>query len=228
LAILNVNSQKTTIKGSFSEAAAVDLLRIAQAGPRHVLQALSDAPPHTFASLKAEEIAAIYPIVSWVDQPQEAAYYLPNGFEVPPLDVAGDTFERLELARKAAEHKAPYMLLPRLARVYFGDSDKRTAAEAYALGAAVLEQLSAFLDRFKDLAADPPSEDEVEAGIEALHSFGPYGIAEGIAARYGCRPLEVFAWSAEEVYMSLLYSQAKSRYQDNLREIERRKSGANK
>lgn len=226
---VNVRSQRTTIKASYRELSAADLAAIAEPSPRAILQALSDAPLGTFAELSAEEIAALWPLVSWIEDPAEAAAYLRPGFDPDPVDVAAETFEKMELAKRLADiHKRPFKLLPELCRVYYGEDPQRPAAEAMALGALVLDQLNAFFERFKDLAGEPPSEEEKEAGIDALHSFGPYGIAESIGSRYGVKPMDVFKWSAEEVYLDLLYSQAKSRYQDNLREIERRKSAGPK
>lgn len=226
---VNVKSLKTIIKDSYKDLTAADLAAIKETTPRAILQALSDAPPGTFAALRAEDIAALWPLVSWIEDPEEAAAYLPAGFDPAPVDVAAETFEKMELAkRRAEEHKKPYKLLPELCRVYHAEDPQRPAAEVMALGALVFEQLNAFFERFKDLAGDPPSEEEKEAGIDALHSFGPYGIAESIGSRYGFKPMDVFKWSAEEVYLDLLYSQTKSRYQENLREIERRKSAGPK
>ena len=225
---INVNSQKISIKASFNEVTAFDLMAIQDTSPRGILQALSDDKQDIFYDLSPDEIGALYPIISFIDNPEEAAAYLPLDFKMPEIDIASESFDKIELARKIViKHKKAFKLLPELARFYFGNED-RPASVAMALGAVVLEQMQSFFDRFKDLQADQPSEEEMEAGIEALHSFGPYGIAEGIAAKYGCRPLDVFSWSAEEVYMNLLYSQAKNRYQENLRNIENRKQAVKK
>ena len=207
---------------------ASELMAIQDTSPRGLLQALSDDKQDIFYDLTPDEIAVLYPIVSFLDDPQEALAYLSHDFQIPEIDIASESFDKIELARKiGVKQKKAFKILPELARVYFGNED-RPASEAMALGAVVLEQMQSFFERFKDLQADKPSEEEIEAGIEALHSFGPYGIAEGIAAKYGCRPLDVFAWSAEEVYMNLLYNQAKNRYQENLRNIENRKNSVKK
>jgi hypothetical protein len=47
---------------------------------------------------------------------------------------------------------------------------------------------------------------------------------ESLATKYHVRPYDVYQWSAEEVYLDLTYQLAKSRYQENLREIENRKN----
>lgn len=221
---LRVKNQKVSIRTSYKELKAKDL-EIDESSPRSILAGLSDARPGLIYSLSAEEIASLYPLISFVENPQEAALYLPFRFNPEIVDIASESFEKIELAKRAAERfKKPFRVLPELCSVYYGYKPDRPAAEALALGALIMEQMATFFDRFKDLAGDPPDEDQQEAGIEALHTFGPYGIAESIAARYGCRPLEVFSWSAEEVYMNMLYSQARNKYQENLREIEKRKS----
>lgn len=222
---LQIKKRKINIRTSFKDVTDKDLAKIIDTSPRDILQALSDAPSGTFLSLTSEEISALYPLISFLERPEEAGLYLPSTFSPVEVDIASESFEKIELAKRAGQtYKKPFQVLPELARIYYGEDPQRPAAEAFALGALVLDQMNTFYERFKDLSGDPPDEDQVEAGIESLHTFGPYGIAESIAERYGCRPLEVFNWTAEEVYLNMLYSQAKNKYQQNLREIEKRKS----
>lgn len=214
------------IKTSFNQVTVSDLLAVQDDTPRAVIVALSSLTAAEAARLSADEVAALYEVVSFLTDPAEIALALPPDFEPPKIDIAGETFEKLELVKlRMNQFKAPYRLFPALVGVYLGEDALRgPAAVCLATGALLLQQLNAFFERFKDLAGEKPSEDQTEAGIDALHSFGPYAIAEGIAAKYGQRPYEVFQWSAEEIYLELTYQLAKSKYQDNLREIEKRKN----
>lgn len=223
---LNGLLKKSTIKTSFNEVTVADLLKIVRHTPREVLAALSDIPPDKLSGLSSEDVLALYELVAFVEDLGEVALCLRPDVELPEVDVAGATFEKLELAKKRTlEIKQPYRLFIELVKIYFGEGLLAgPAVPCLALGAWIYQDLNLFFERFKDLGAEPPTEEEEEAGIEALHSFGPYGIAENLAAKYGAKPFEVFQWSAEEVYLELTYQLAKNRYQDNLREIEKRKN----
>jgi len=214
------------IKTCFKQVAVDDLLKIDKHTPRQVVAALSSLTAAEVAALSSEEVLVLYEIVSFIDDLNEVAAALPPNFAPPPVDVASASFEKAERAKiKASENKAPYQLFLDLVLIYYGpDYLTGPAAPALALGALVYEDLVSLLDRFKDLAGEKPTDEELEAGIEALHTFGPYGIAESVAAKYSIRPYEVFDWSAEEVYLELTYQLAKSRYQENLRNIEKRKT----
>lgn len=214
------------IKNSFNHVTAEELRAIPKHTPREVIAALSGITRDEAYRLSSEVVLALYELYSFLDKVEEAANYVPADWQPPSVDVAGETFEKIELAKKAmSAGYAPYRLLIELVVIYYGeDAIKGKAAPVLALGALILQDLNQFFERFKDLAGQPPSEDEEEAGVEALHSFGPYGIAENLASKYGGKPYDIFGWSAEEVYLELTYQLAKSRYQENLRDIERRKS----
>ena len=220
----------TTIKNSFKAVTAEDLLKIRTHTPREVITALSGLTAEEVAALSSEAVLALYELFSYLDDVTEAALAVPPDWQPPAVDVAADTFEKAELAKRAlSSGVAPYRLFLELVRIYYGaDFVTGPAAPLLALGALIYQDLNALFERFKDLAGEPPTEDEDEAGIAALHSFGPYGIAENLAAKYSCKPYDVFKWSAEEVYLELTYQLAKNRFQENLREIERRKSATPK
>jgi len=218
--------KKSTIKTSFNEVTVADLLKIQKHTPREVLAALSDIPPEKLSALSSEDVLALYELVAFVEDVSEIAAALRPDVDLPEVDIAGATFEKLELAKKRTEEiKQPYRLFIELVKIYFGEELLAgPAVPCLALGAWIYQDLNNFFHRFKDLAAEPPTEDEEEAGIEALHSFGPYGIAENLASKYGAKPFDVFQWTAEEVYLELTFQMAKNRYQDNLRAIEKRKN----
>ncbi len=219
-----------TIKNSFKTVTAEDLLKISRHTPREVIAALSGLTAEEVAALSSEAVLALYELFSYLDDVTEAALAVPANWAPPAVDVAAASFEKAELAKRAlASGVAPYRLFLELVRIYHGAAYVTgPAAPLLALGALIYQDLNALFERFKDLAGEPPNEDEVEAGVEALHSFGPYGIAENLAGKYGCKPYDVFKWSAEEVYLELTYQLAKNRFQENLREIERRKSAGAK
>jgi hypothetical protein len=214
------------IKTSFKDLTAEDLRLITDDTPRGLIAALSNLTAEEVANLTATEVLALYELVSFVEDLSEAGAALPPGADLPDVDVASDTFEKAELAKlKIGTLKKPYRLFPELVRIYYGEELLTgPASTCLALGALIYQDLAALVERFKDLAGEPPTDEEEEAGVAALHTFGPYGLAESIAAKYHLRPYDVFKWSAEEVYLELTYQLAKSRYQDNLREIERRKT----
>jgi hypothetical protein len=214
------------IKTCFRSVTVEDLLKIQAGTPRAVLVALSSLTAEDVARLSSEEVLALYELVSYIDDPAEIALALPPDYAPPAFDVASASFEKAELAKLAiSQFKEPYRLLPDLVRIYLGaDHMTGPAAVCLATGALILQDLTELFERFKDLGGEKPTEEQEEAGIAALHTFGPYGIVESIAAKYHVRPYDVFQWSAEEVYLDLTYQLAKSRYQENLRDIENRKN----
>lgn len=216
----------SSIKTSFKELTVQDLRSIKNHTPREVIAALSDIPKAKLLQLDTDQILALYELVSFVEDIEDALQYIPLDIKLPDIDTGSDTFEKCELSKiKAQELKQYYLLLPELVRIYLGEDHlKGLAIECLAKGAVILENLNSFLERFKDLGGDKPNDDQQEAGIESLHSFGTYGIVESIAQRYNCKPYDVYQWSAEEVYMDMLYQQAKGRYQENLRDIDQRKN----
>ena len=214
------------IKTSFSEITVADLRRIKNSAPIDVILALSDIPLGKLLKLNTDEILALYELVSFIEDVEDALQYIPANIKIPEIEVGSETFEKCELAKmKAGDLKEYYRLIPELVRIYLGEDHlSGSAIDCLAKGAVILESLNSFLIRFKDLGGEDPTEEQQEAGIEALHSFGTYGIVEGIAQRYYCKPYDVYNWEAEEVYMDMLYQQAKGRYQENLRDIEARKN----
>lgn len=223
---LNGLLEGNTIKTSFKELTVADLRRIKNHSPREVILALSDIPQEKLFKLNTEQILSLYELVAFIEDIDEALEYVPADLSIPEIDTGSESFEKCELAKmKAQSIKHYYLLLPEIVRIYLGEDHLQgSAIECLAKGAVILENLNSFLERFKDLGGEDPTEEQQEAGIEALHSFGTYGIVEGIAQRYHCKPYDVYQWSAEEVYMDMLYQQAKGRYQENLREIENRKT----
>lgn len=214
-----------TIKTSYDEISTADLLRVEGDSPRDLIAALCGAPTSALLKVASEDIVALYEIARFVEDPNDIAAGLRPGDDIAEPDIPAATWQTVELLRaRATDLKSLARLLPELAKIYYGPEGlEGSAALVMARGASVLSGLSSFLERFKDLGGEAPTEAQKEAGIEALHSFGPYAIADQIGEKYGVRPYEVFDWAAEEVYMSLLFSQAKDRYSKNYSDIERRK-----
>jgi len=227
---LNVNQKVVTFKTSWRDVTAADLLGIQKEGPRAIIEALSTLTAAEVRALNSGQILALYELVSFIDDLDDLAANLSPAAELPDVDIAGGTYERAEVGRlRLIDHKKPYLLFPALVKVYYADRlQDFDAVELMALGALVFAELTKLFERFKDLKGEPPNEDQEEAGIGALHTFGTYAIVEGVASRYGCKPYDVYQWAAEEVYIDLLYQQTKAAYQENLRNIERRKSGTQK
>jgi len=216
----------TSIAKCYNDVSVEDLIGIKKHTPRQVIRALSGLTAEEVGALTTEEVLALYEIVSFIDELSEIADALPPNYDPPKVDVAGGTFGQAERAKaKALEGKAPYKLFLDLVEIYFGEGYlSGPAAPALALGAMIYQDLNELLNRFKDLSSEKPTDEEEEAGVDALHTFGTYGICESIAAKYHARPYDIYNWTAEEVYLELTYQLAKSRYQENLRSIEERKS----
>lgn len=83
------------------------------------------------------------------------------------------------------------------------------------------ELLTRFFDKYSDLNDNQPSEDEIEAGIDALKDFPTYiGICKPLMERFG-QPIEYFLneWDSETLFMFLLHDWAEDRIRKNLEMI---------
>jgi hypothetical protein len=214
------------MKGSYKDLTVEDLKAIKGDAPRDLIAALCGVPRGLIDRIGTADVLALYEIAQFVEDPAEIAAALRPGDYLPEPDIANAAWQKVELARlRASTHKSRARLLPELVRIFYGpELLTGPAAPCMALGAMILNGLVLFLERFKDLGGEKPTDEQLEAGVESLHSFGPYAIADQLGEKYGVRPYEIFDWAAEEVYMSLLFDQAKSKYQQNFSDIERRKN----
>lgn len=217
---------KNFIKTSFSELTGFDLQRIKDSTPKSLVLALSDFSEVQVNQMDSTSLIALYELVSFVTNIEDAIYSAPLTIQLPDIDVASNTYQKAELAKiKAISISENYRLFPELARIYFGEEYlQNSAILCLIVGGLIWKDLDQLFERFKDLAGEKPSEEQLEAGIDSLHTFGTYGVVEALASRYNCRPYDVYEWSAEEVYLELTYQQAKNRYTENLRGIEDRKN----
>jgi hypothetical protein len=219
------------IKTSFEQVTAQELLAIESHSPIDILCSLSGFDREYLEDLGSDQIIQLYSLVSYIDNIEEAYLYLPSTFEPVSVDVGADTFERAEVAKNIinSNRTQPYKASILIAETYLGSEVlTKPVPELLTIGAIIIQSLAELFERFKDLASGgDPTDEEIEAGIESLHSFGTYGICENIASKYKCKPFEVYQWEAEAVYLELTYQLAKNKYQENIREIERRKSQRN-
>jgi hypothetical protein len=218
MVILKINGRDFFIKTSFSELTPEEVRRLQSRNMRDHLRVLSNVREE----LPAENLLSIEPLIEWVNDPViiEATALDPDDF-----DLGGMEYYRFYHAREVLSSDASdiYKIF-KVGEIYSvaGASVRKIIGN----GLEALRQLEVFLTRFENATLqEEPDEAEQEAGIEALHSFGVYGILESIAEKYSVKPYAVLNWTAEEVMLELTYRSVKGRYMEKLQSIKTRQNG---
>ena len=83
------------------------------------------------------------------------------------------------------------------------------------------ELLGQFFDRYSAFNDHETTEDEIEAGIDALQEFPPYiSTCKALMERFG-QPIDYFLldWDADTLFMFLLHDYTENQIRKNLEQI---------
>lgn len=158
-----------------------------------------------------DHLLALYEICSFV---QDIPELVPNTIEVP--DVKTWPFKVFEFARHAITKHPEELALsfPRITEVL--DLDKSKYLE---VGAKAVDMINIFTSEWAQWGIfdeSEPSQEELNAGIERLQSFGVFGMIDRLATKYGVTPEEVENWPTQSVFMKWVYLLEESNFQAEL------------
>lgn len=218
---VSIAGKNYTFKNQWSDLTVKDLHSINSVRPIDLIERLSNVSESTLKQIPESSLVALYQIVSFVE-------------EVPPnigikqsINVANESWKKLELTREALKKSAPPFVAVEVSGIYFGeDVFNWPIGLVYGQTYQILDSLNVFLERYKELGnSEPYDEDQLEAGVQGLESFGVgairYSLAKGDVTKYEA----IESMSAEDVYFTLLYEKGVNEYQKKLKDIYDRQNG---
>jgi len=223
---VNVAHSKISIKTCYEDCTIADLDKLAtyEYQQRGLIECFTDLPYTDFEKLLPEYQQAILVLLEWVNDNEYVNLPDPE----KNISVGDESFGKIEMAKQViGEGKPHYYILPNLCHIYLSDEwvSKSDVLKVFAQGVQIFESITVFLERHKDLGeSEPDTEDQIEAGIEALRSFGSFGLMYSLTEGKPWMYDTLLSCTAESVYMTLRYSKAKSMYEENLVKIDKRKN----
>lgn len=220
---VEISGREYKIPSKHSEITGRQLHSIREDKPKDIIKALTSIPHNIVDKLSNQAVMQIYGILEFI-------YEMPNDAMMKKeIKVSAEAWLKIELAKQALETKNEPYIIAEVSRIYFGDKaldwDIRFL---YGQTAQIIYSIGVFLERYKELYEDnEPDDDQLEAGIKGLESFGVgairYSLAQGDVTKYE----QIEQMSAESIYFTLLYEKAKNEYTDRLKEIYERQNGIN-
>ena len=220
---VEISGREYKIPSKHSEITGKQLHSIREDKPKAIIKALTSIPHDIVDKLSNQAVMQIYGILEFI-------YEMPNDAMMKKeIKVSAEAWLKIELAKQALETKNEPYIIAEISRIYFGDKaldwDIRFL---YGQTAQIIYSIGVFLERYKELYEDnEPDDDQLEAGIKGLESFGVgairYSLAQGDVTKYE----QIEQMSAESIYFTLLYEKAKNEYTDRLKEIYERQNGIN-
>ncbi len=213
-------NKKYNIASSWNDVDAHKLLKLKDNKPITYLDVLSDIPIEVIQNMNTKHILSLYQLCQFVDVP-------PHETNIEKeINVGENSWKQFENARDAIKTSSiPYMTA-QLSGIYFGEEIyKWDMGKLYGQSLQIYQSIALFLERYKELNDSDYNDDQLEAGVKGLETFGVgavrYSLAKGDATKYK----QIEELSAEQVYFTLLYEKALSEYQERLKKIYDRQNG---
>lgn len=173
--------------------------------PRETVKAMMPKLPASV--LPDDVILVIYTIAQWVHDEVEVSGTYPT----PPDDW---TWHELEQVRELiAGHPYPHLKAADVAELLNITDDNW-----FNLAVSAIFSTFEFLSRFHLVFEGSFTDEEREAGAEALLQFKYYGAANRLAEAWHMTPQKVLQEKAGDVYLKLLYDITKDAVNDKLQE----------
>lgn len=218
---VSIAGEKYSFKNQWSDLTVKELHTIKSVKPIDLIQILSNVPESILKQIPENSLVALYQIVSFVED-------VPPNIDIKQhVNVANESWKKLELTREALKNSSPPFVAVEVAGIYFSEEIfKWPIGLVYGQTYQILDSLNVFLERYKELGnSEPYDEDQLEAGVQGLESFGVgavrYSLAKGDVTKYEA----IESMSAEDVYFTLLYEKGVNEYQRRLKDIYDRQNG---
>lgn len=174
-------------------------------------------------SLSASQIVSLMPLLEFIND-------IPDKLDVKrEVKVGSESWKKFEIARQKTKREKQYYIAFDICEVYFGDEIwSWSLSLIYGQCLQILDSMSVFLERYKDLNNDKGySEDEIDAGVEELETFGVGAIRHGLANGDITKFEAIENMDAETVYFTLLYNKAVANYNERYKEVLDRQKNVN-
>lgn len=212
------------IKSSFDECTLSEIESITN--QLTLITTLTDITQDEFDRMEQASRDAIIELLGFYNDYESMP--IPDPFK--QMDAAEETYEKIEEAKQVLEYKKELKTFIKLARIYMPIQwiESNSVLNVISQGLQIYQSIELFLERHKELNDRNPDESEddyEEAGVEAIHSYGVFGIIYSICDGKPWLYNQLLKCSAEEVYMTMRYSKDKATFDRNLFKIKSRKSG---
>lgn len=189
----------------------VDALRLATCEDfRDELKCLTTIPEEIINKATELQLWPVYTCLSFIDD-----------LDSYPLEQAvaidRQSYERLELARRALQTGKPYRKIINAALVYY--PDLTDPVRLLGLGVSVVSQINVFLGNYRDMLEAGPDLRQEQAGIDQLAGFGAWAAAYNLGGRDLTKLSAVLELPAIKVYTALYYGWRESEYLKRLANI---------
>lgn len=192
------------------------------------LKCLTTVPHEIIDKATNKQLWPIYTLLSFIDDMdnvpyEEALIKYDNEGKEEMRGIAYGPYDDFESAKGMLTVDCkPYCKWINAARVYF--AEEKNPVRLIALGVSIVNQISIFLENYKDMINDPPDEDAIQAGVEDLSAFGMIGTALELAGGDMLKMPIILKKPAIRVYTILHYNWRKSKYQERLFNIRHPKN----
>ena len=176
---------------------------------RDELKALTTIPAAIIDKATELQLWPVYTCLSFIDDLDSYPFE-------DAVAVDRESYQKLELARKALQVGKPYKKIINVALVYY--PDEKDPVRLIGLGVSLVSQISLFLANYKDMLESGPGLKEEAAGIGELAGFGSWAAAYNLSGRDLTKVSVVLELSAIKVYTALYYSWKESEYLKRLHE----------
>ena len=218
---ISINGTKHKIPTSFNDITPRELHKLPDTKPKTLIAHFTDISQDIIEKMTADQIIQIQTLLNFIEDQ-------PHNLQIKEeISVQSKEWIKLEMTKQALETKNEPFIAVEVSRRYFGDQVfDWPFSLIYGQTAQILHSLSLFLERYKELNdSDPYDDDQLEAGVKGLESFGVgairYALSKGDVTKYE----QVENMSAEAVYFTLLYEKAQSEYSKRLKQIYDRQNG---
>jgi hypothetical protein len=197
------------------------LERITSKEPIPLVASMSNIPIELLEIMHTDSLLSLYELCSFVLDDFDGKARIKR-----TIDVGDESWAKLELLIQASSTNIIPYIAVQACGIYFGESVYKWRFEiVYGQTYQILSSLSVFLERFKDLRnSEPYNDDQLEAGIEGLESFGVAGVRYSLAKGNPKDYKAIEESKAEDIYMTLLYEKGVSIYKERLEKIYKRKN----
>lgn len=218
--VLKLNGKPFKVPTNFDDVNAKQLHGLTDLKPKTLIENLTEIPSNLVDLMTADQVIQVSDLLSFVESQPVMAQIKEE------INVGSESWRKLELTKQVLSKPEPYIAVE-VSRLYFGDQVFEWSAELlYGQTAQILQSLSVFLERFKELnEQDEYDPDDLEAGIKGLESFGVgairYSLAKGDVTKYDA----IEQMDAESIYFTLLYEKAKGEFLRRKEIIIKRQNG---
>jgi hypothetical protein len=217
---VKISGKKHNIPNKFEDVTPKQLHSLTDLKPKTLIHKLTDIPEKSIDSLTSSQIMSLYLLLSFVEEAPAIVRVKEQ------IDVGQEAWRKFELVKQNIVGKTQPYIAVEVSRIYFGDQVFEWSIPLlYGQSEQILSSFAVFLERYKELnQGDGYDDDQLEAGVKGLETFGVAGIRYSLAKGDVTKYEQIENMKAEDIYITLFYEKAQKEYSDRYGEILERKA----